>query len=218
MNPPTHARSRQRGFTLIELMIVISILGLLAVVFLPDIIGAQDSAQRNETEVRLLGLQQAIDSFERSNGHYPPDDFSDPARKLQCKPDNGTNTGIESLLVFLYQKRNPSAPRDIDRYLVNTDGDQNGPEIPRLERSDRPEMIDSWGNPIAYFCAFTGGMKRVQRVVMGSGEEQRASAWKHPTTGSYLGGRRYQLVSAGPDARFNTGDDLTVPALPLDSQ
>ena len=46
---------------------------------------------------------------------------------------------------------------------------------------------------------------------MPGGEIVPAKAWK-TDDGRYLGHRKYQIVSAGPDLVFNTEDDITYPS------
>ena len=66
----TMLRNR-RGFTLIELMVVITILGILAVLILPRITGQTDEARRTATKVQIKNIEQALHLFELDNGFYP---------------------------------------------------------------------------------------------------------------------------------------------------
>ena len=201
-----------KGFTLIELLVVISILGILVVAFLPELVSASEEEKRVQTEARIEMLASAIDAYERQHGHYPPDNFLDPTGKLSIKADAaGINAGIESAMIFLHQVPGGSDFSDRQDWLGNTDQDVNGAVIPRLGRSDRPELLDGWGNPLVYFCDWTGGMARDQKVMMDGDVTVTARAWKNPAGGGYLGQRRYQIVSAGPDMIFNTDDDITKP-------
>ncbi len=210
----SHSRP-QEGFTLIELLVVIGILGVLAVAFLPDIIGGQATSDREEARVRMQRLQSAADRYENKLGHYPPDDLNDPLKKLKLKADNGVNTSIESFVVFVSEARVDLSQNS--GWLGNTDSDQNGREIKGLGQSKRLEMLDPWGNPIAYFSAFTGGMSKTQKIQLGEtfgGSVVRAKAWSAEAGGPPLGGKKCQFVSAGQDGQFNTDDDITWPERP----
>ena len=67
----TRSTANRRGFTLIEIMVVVIILGLLAVLVAPRVIGrlgqAKDKAAR--AQIELLGL--ALDAYRLDNGTYP---------------------------------------------------------------------------------------------------------------------------------------------------
>ena len=60
-----------RGFTLIELMVVIVILGILAAVIAPRIIGRTDEARVIEAKVQIKNLETALKLYKLDNGLYP---------------------------------------------------------------------------------------------------------------------------------------------------
>jgi len=60
-----------RGFTLIELMVVIVILGILAAVIAPRIIGRTDEAKVTEARVQIKNFETAIKLYKLDNGRYP---------------------------------------------------------------------------------------------------------------------------------------------------
>ncbi len=62
---------REAGFTLIEIMVVIVILGLLAALVVPKLVGRTEEAKRTQTRVQIKSLQQAIELFKLDNGFYP---------------------------------------------------------------------------------------------------------------------------------------------------
>jgi general secretion pathway protein G len=63
--------TRNRGFTLIELMVVIVILGVLAAVIAPRIIGRTDEAKVTEAMVQIRNLETALKLYKLDNGDYP---------------------------------------------------------------------------------------------------------------------------------------------------
>lgn len=77
----------QKGFTLIEIMVVVIILGLLAGLVLPRILGQEDKARLESAKVQIRALEGALDAYKLDNGFYPTSDQGLGA--LIRKPDAG---------------------------------------------------------------------------------------------------------------------------------
>ncbi len=74
MNGLPNGRNRLRGrggFTLLEIMVVIVILGLLAALVVPKLIGRTEEAKRTQTRLQIKNLEQALQLFKLDNGFYP---------------------------------------------------------------------------------------------------------------------------------------------------
>jgi general secretion pathway protein G len=65
---------RQAGFTLIEIMVVIVILGLLAALVVPKLVGRTEEAKRTQTRIQIKNIQQAMELFKLDNGFFPSTD------------------------------------------------------------------------------------------------------------------------------------------------
>ena len=63
-------RNYQRGFTLIEIMVVIIILGLLAGLVLPKFLGQEEKAKREVAKTQIRSLEGALDAYRLDNGFY----------------------------------------------------------------------------------------------------------------------------------------------------
>ncbi len=67
-----HSMKRgRRGFTLIELMVVIVILGILAGLIIPRIMGRPDEARRAKARIMVEGIETALKLYRLDNGFYP---------------------------------------------------------------------------------------------------------------------------------------------------
>ncbi len=65
------SRAAEAGFTLIELMVVIVILGLLAAVVVPRFIGATDEAKVAAAKTQVHAFRMALDMYKLKFGNYP---------------------------------------------------------------------------------------------------------------------------------------------------
>ena len=64
-------KRNQRGFTLIELMVVIVILGILAGLIVPRIMGRPDEARQTKARLQIESLETALKLYRLDNGNYP---------------------------------------------------------------------------------------------------------------------------------------------------
>ena len=66
-------RDDERGFTLVELMVVIVIIGLLATVVLVNVLPSQDRAMTTKARADIATLEQAMEMYRLDNFTYPSD-------------------------------------------------------------------------------------------------------------------------------------------------
>ena len=207
------ARSRAAGgFTLVELLIVMTIIGVLSIALLPQITGSWGLGYEAQTRERIAQLQAMINKYESAIGDYPPSDFARSMKGVQADSDP-LNSGVECLVIHLHQERLAGGLTLDDKrdWLDNTDQDVNSTEIPELFTSEKFEVVDAWGMPIAYFHNSAYGKNQI--IVPGGeesdGEPRTVSAMSDDR--GYLNRRKFQLISAGEDGEFGTDDDITFP-------
>jgi len=62
---------QQRGFTLLEVMVVIVILGIIASMVVPNLMGNKEQADRQKVVVDIQQLENGLDLYKLNNGFYP---------------------------------------------------------------------------------------------------------------------------------------------------
>ncbi|MBI5756616.1 MAG: type II secretion system major pseudopilin GspG [Nitrospirae bacterium] len=124
-----------RGFTLIEIMVVLIIIGLLAGIVVPKLMGRTEEAKRTKTVVQIRNLQSAIDLYRLDNGSYPSTEQG--LQALVEKPtigeiprnwkDGGYIDKIpKDAWGNSYGYISPGLHGDYDLYSYGADGDEGG--------------------------------------------------------------------------------------------
>jgi general secretion pathway protein G len=65
---------KAQGFTLIEVMVVVVILGILAAIIVPKIMSRPEQARIVKVKQDILAIQSALDLYKLDNGTYPTTD------------------------------------------------------------------------------------------------------------------------------------------------
>lgn len=68
----TSHQAQQRGFTLVEIAVVVTVIGILAALAIPYYKRAKESSQISSFEHDLRLYEQEFDTYELENGFYPP--------------------------------------------------------------------------------------------------------------------------------------------------
>lgn len=132
MGHPTLPR-RLRGFTLIELMVVLVIMGVLAALIVPNVIGRTDEARQTAARTDIATVMQALKLYKLDNGVYPTQEQG--LQALVDKPSNGPQpTNWKRYLDKLpndpwgrpYQYLNPGVKGAVDVFSYGADGKPGG--------------------------------------------------------------------------------------------
>jgi len=64
-------RTRQRGFTFLEIMVVVAILAILAGLIIPRFVGRAEEARKTKALVQMREVMKALELYKLDNGQYP---------------------------------------------------------------------------------------------------------------------------------------------------
>ena len=78
-------KNQKKAFTIVELMVVVIILGLLASIVVPNLIGKSDDAKKQLVVVQIKQLEEALKLFRLDLGRYPSTE--DGLKILISKPE-----------------------------------------------------------------------------------------------------------------------------------
>lgn len=123
----------QRGFSLIEIMVVVVILGILAALVVPKIVSRPEEARIVKAKQDVLAIQNAMELYKLDNGFYPSTDQGITA--LVEKPTSSPNpSNWKSYLKSLpkdpwghdYNYLNPGQHNEIDIFSYGPTGQPGG--------------------------------------------------------------------------------------------
>jgi general secretion pathway protein G len=136
--PSLHLLRRERGFTFIEIMVVVAILAILAALVVPRIMGRTDDAKRTAAKVQIRNLEGALQLYKLDNGVFPSTEQG--LKALVEKPSVGVVPKKWKIGGYLpklpedpwanpYKYLSPSPKGDYELISLGTDGEVGGEGI-----------------------------------------------------------------------------------------
>ena len=125
------------GFTLIEIMVVMVILGLLVAIVAPNILGRSDQARVTVAQTQMSNIANALDLYRLDNGHYPSTQqglqalVSKPSGSPEPRnwnPDGYLKSVPQDPWDNAYQYISPGVNGPYDLYSYGADGREGGDE------------------------------------------------------------------------------------------
>ncbi len=200
---------RESGFTLVELLVVICIIGILVALTTVGIVKAMDSARTSSTQTLLDSISGALAQYAQRWGDYPPTSIED----LGVRPPNDVNNGIEALVACLSSDLRGGILFKNEDHLSNVDGDSVSKNVTHWYFGDNQlrEWVDDFGNVLIYmhhkdFARPKASMKQYRFVA--GGEEFSVAPEQNPATKTYSNPDKFQLRSVGKDGKPGTQDDI----------
>jgi general secretion pathway protein G len=125
----------QRGFTLIEIMVVVVIIGILGALVVPKLMGKPNEARMTAAKVDISTLMQALKLYKLDNQRYPTTEQG--LKALTEKPTSGPSAGgwktggyIDKLPLDPwknpYQYISPGVHGEVDLFSWGSDGQPGG--------------------------------------------------------------------------------------------
>ena len=102
------ARRSDRGFTMVEILVVVAIIAILTAILLPVLAGVQEKGRRTKCQMNLYQIATAMKLFKMENGWYPAGDND-------LWATTPTPTGLDALYPNYIKKRELfRCPNDVD--------------------------------------------------------------------------------------------------------
>lgn len=131
-------QKQQRGFTLLEVMVVIVILGVLASLVVPNLLGNKEKADQQKVITDISSLENSLDMYKLDNSVYPTTDQGLDALvtkpSVSPEPRNYRNDGYVKRLPNdpwgnPYQYVSPGEHGSVDVFSLGADGQEGGDGI-----------------------------------------------------------------------------------------
>lgn len=207
----------KKGFTLVELLVVVAIIGILAAILVPNVRQNLERAKVAKTKALISSLEYALTAYQNDFGKYPTS-YDLQGLFIALTEQAKTSYEPDADETRKYQRGDDyySDPSGIDTssaWLNNALGQYGVPaEGLKAQQDEEFVFIDAWNRPIYYISSEEynpGGRKDFRRAGRGKLIEK-------PCAYELRNGKKFrpfkptsfQLISFGPDGRTGEPNDL----------
>ena len=151
-----HAKAR-RGFTLIEILLVLAIILMLAGVTIVSIVGTREGARIDTTKAMVASIETAIETYNMHIGHYPSEEEGN-LEALRVKPTFESEE-VEAMWRGPYLKKEPrDAWRNTFNYELSVAGAGEAQAQPYRLWSNGPDGTDGTEDDIKNWSEDDAGL------------------------------------------------------------
>lgn len=201
------------GFTLLELLVVISIIAILSGLIIPNLVHSKKRANINKTKIELGQIAGAMQRYYMVFCDYPPTSLKKLNKHVSPNP---INQGIESLVACLSttSKGGPFLGQWKENRYTNLDKDKARTNLTNWWFGDKQlrELVDPWQNPFVYFHSRDYEIasqyskyfnKYRKKFIALPQKSSKTNTWHNPLA--------FQLWSLGPNEKNNNGAEDDIP-------
>lgn len=208
----------KKGFTLVELLVVVAIIGILAAILVPNVRQNLERAKVAKTKALISSLEYALTAYQNDFGKYPASydlqglfiALTEQA-KTSYEPDADETRKYKRGEDYYTDEMGLNAAASV--FLNNALGNAGVPAVGLTAQQDEEFVfVDAWDRPIYYISSEEynpGGRKDFRRA--GSGkliEKPCAYELKDGKKFRPFKPTSFQLISFGPDGRTGDPGDL----------
>lgn len=209
------APAHNGGFTLIEMLVVIGIIGILASMILPAMFAVSQEAKITRATMLLKRIEVALDLYSKSYVHYPPDyipqTYGGTDTLIYDLGGAREGSGPSSTLRKVKLANHVYPPEALYYFLCHRYISAEYPMLQLQSRSESldvngnglPEIVDSWGRPYLYnrpaFPSCNNDYFNLTAITLGGTPQAVLGDPAHNTS-------TYDLYSVGPDGQTGSND------------